>query len=60
MRHDWVFDVLSDLRDYADANQLPGLAAKVAETLTLAQQEIAAAGSAAGSGPVTTTLIRAQ
>jgi hypothetical protein len=40
MRHDWVFDVLADLHSYALANDLPDLADKVAETLTLARREI--------------------
>jgi hypothetical protein len=44
MRHDWVFDVLSDLLSYATQNGLPQLAAKVSETIDVAQREIAAAG----------------
>ena len=42
MRHDWIFDVLSDLKAYAIKNDLPALAAKVDETLTLARAEVAA------------------
>jgi hypothetical protein len=41
MRHDWIFDVLSDLCSYATQNDLPGLAAKVSETLAEARREIA-------------------
>ena len=48
MRHDWVFDVLADLHSYALANDLPDLADKVAETLTLARREIGP-----GNDPVT-------
>lgn len=43
MRHDWVFDVLSDLLTYATQNGLPRLAAKVTETIDEARSEIAAA-----------------
>lgn len=43
MRHDWIFDVLSDLHDYATRNELPGLAAKVLDALDEARREIAAA-----------------
>jgi hypothetical protein len=37
MRHDWVFDVLSDLLTYATQNGLPRLAAKVSESIDVAQ-----------------------
>ena len=40
MRHDWIFDTLSDLADYASRNDLPELARKVEETLIAARQEI--------------------
>ncbi len=43
MRHDWVFDVLSDLLTYATQNGLPKLAEKVSETIDVARGEIAAA-----------------
>lgn len=42
MRHDWVFDVLSDLLTYATQNGLPRLAAKVSETIDEARREIGA------------------
>lgn len=42
MRHDWVFDVLSDLLAYATQNRLPRLAAKVSETIDVAKSEIGA------------------
>ena len=38
MRHDWIFDVLSDLQAYATAERLARLAAKVEETLDVARQ----------------------
>ena len=41
MRHDWVFDVLGDLKSYARANGLPELAAMAEETLKVAMAEIA-------------------
>lgn len=44
MRHDWVFDVLSDLLSYATLNGLPRLASKVSETIDEARSEIAGAG----------------
>ena len=42
MRHDWIYDVLSDLKAYAAANRLPALAAKADEALVVARAEIAA------------------
>ncbi len=44
MRHDWVFDVLSDLLAYATRNGLPRLAAKVSEAIEEARREIDAPG----------------
>jgi hypothetical protein len=41
MRHDWIFDVLSDLLAYATQNDLPGLAARVSEAISEARKEIA-------------------
>ena len=42
MGHDWVFDVLEDLKSYATANGLLALAAKADEALKVAAAEIAA------------------
>ena len=42
MRHDWIFDVLTDLRCYAQANGLTALADKAAEMLLVARAEISA------------------
>ena len=42
MGHDWVFDVLADLKSYAEANGLPELAAMADQTLAVARAEIAA------------------
>lgn len=41
MGHDWVYDVLADLKSYARANGLPELAAMADETLKVAMAEIA-------------------
>ena len=41
MRHDWVFDILKDLRAYAERNGLPALAARVEAALAVAEVEIA-------------------
>jgi hypothetical protein len=48
-RHDWIFDVLSDLHDYALVNELPELAASVEVTLAVARRE--AAGTEGPSDP---------
>ncbi len=42
MRHDWIFDVLTDLRAYAEKNDLPLLAAQADAALRVARAEIAA------------------
>lgn len=43
MPHEWVFEVLKDLRSYAVRNGLRDLAASVEETLAVAELEISAA-----------------
>ena len=43
MRHDWVFDVLRDLKAYAQTNGLTALAIKADEALRIARAEIVAA-----------------
>ena len=52
MRHDWVFDVLSDLLTYATQNGLPRLASKVSETIDEARSEIAASGEGQDEPPM--------
>ena len=54
MGHDWVFDVLRDLRAYALANGFAGLAAKVDEALLIATEEIMPGTSANGPDSSTT------
>lgn len=46
MRHDWIFDVLTDLRSYALQNELCDLAEQVDVTLRTARREVAAAARA--------------
>lgn len=41
MRHDWIFDVLTDLRSYALQNGLPELAEQVDITLRTARRCVA-------------------
>jgi hypothetical protein len=48
MRHDWIFDVLNDLRRYALANDLPAVAAQAEQALAVARAEIAAHGAPGG------------
>jgi hypothetical protein len=56
MGHDWIFDVLKDLRTYALSNDLPALAAKAEDALRVAEVEIAektreGSGGAQSGGP---------
>ena len=48
MRHDWIFDVLSDLKAYAIQNDLAALAVKVEEAMVIARAEIEAEGPEGG------------
>ncbi|NBE07803.1 hypothetical protein [Paragemmobacter ruber] len=50
MRHDWVFEVLADLAEYADRNGLPRLAQIAEEALQVARDEIRS-GSGGGDDP---------
>lgn len=53
MTHDWILDVLRDLRAYATANAMPALATKAEEALRVAEAELASRrlGPAAGAVP---------
>ncbi len=42
MRHDWIFNVLRDLRSYAEKNNLPAIAVAAERALDVAHAEIAA------------------
>lgn len=41
MRHEWIFDVLKDLRNYAQKNGLPAIATEAERALDVARQELA-------------------
>jgi hypothetical protein len=41
MRHEWIFDVLADLRAYAEQNNLPAFAAHITAALRVADLEVA-------------------
>lgn len=43
MRHDWILDVLRDLRAYAQMNGMPALATKAQDALDVAIVEMQAA-----------------
>ena len=47
MGYDWIFDVLKDLKAFAEANDMPELAAKSEEALTVATAEVAVRTDAA-------------
>ena len=52
MRHDWIFDVLTDLRSYAVQNGLRDLADQVEITLHAARRDVAAADQPKGGADV--------
>lgn len=41
MGHDWILSVLSDLKTYAEQNDLPSLAGQLTDTAVVASAEIA-------------------
>lgn len=51
MRHEWVFDVLSDLLAYANQNGLPRLAARVSDAIDEARSEIGASDDGPEDAP---------
>jgi len=50
MRHDWIIDVLTDLKSFARANALDALAEQLDEAQLVAQVEIASGAEGAGIG----------
>ena len=50
MGHDWILDVLSDLKAFARANDMPTLAAHLDDASYVAQIEIASAAEGDGLG----------
>jgi hypothetical protein len=49
MRHDWIIEVLTDLRAYAERNSLARIAQGTDDLLALARAEIASGGPVEGS-----------
>lgn len=49
MPHDWIFEVLEDLRSFALANDLQALAAQINTTLKVAEAEVSARGEGFGA-----------
>ena len=54
MRHDWIFDVLADLRSYAQKNNLPDTAEGAEGLLRLVRAEVAARSTDGEGGDGTT------
>ena len=46
MRHAWILEVLTDLRTYAEGNDLPLIAAAADRTIDVARAEITAVNDA--------------
>jgi hypothetical protein len=42
MGHDWLFEVLADMKAYAERHGMSALAAKIAETEEVARADVAA------------------
>jgi hypothetical protein len=51
MRHAWIFDVLADLKLYAERNGLSATALKAAEALAVARAEVGTADAKAEPPP---------
>lgn len=50
MTNNWMLDVLADLRQFADQNDMPGLAAQLTQASTVARDEIRAKAACAARG----------
>lgn len=50
MGHDWIIDVLTDLKTFAAANDLEALAAKLDDTELFAKAELASHGKGTDRG----------
>ncbi len=50
MSHDWILDVLSDLKTYARANGMPSLAAQLDDAAFVAAAELVSATERNGIG----------
>jgi len=51
MGYEWIFDVLKDLRSFAQVNGMSALAAKADEALKIAAVEVSVLKDASQSGP---------
>jgi hypothetical protein len=60
MGHDWIIDVLTDLRTFAVANDLDALAAKLDDTQLVAEAEIGARGKGMSRGLLGTSASTGQ
>lgn len=54
MQHDWILDVLADLRSFAMTNGLPALAEQLEDSRMVAMAEVASLEEGAGVGLRTT------
>jgi hypothetical protein len=50
MRHNWIIDVLADLRSYAEVNNLPDIALAAQQALDVAAAEISAVAGSESNG----------
>ncbi|SMX47341.1 hypothetical protein [Maliponia aquimaris] len=50
MGHDWILDVLTDLKTFARANGMPSLAAQLDDATFVAQAEITSQAEGKGIG----------
>lgn len=57
MGHDWMFEVLADMKAYAERHGMSALAAKIAETEEVARADVAAAAQES-DGSVPTKPVR--
>ena len=56
MQHDWILDVLADIRTYAQSNGLSAVAEQIEDARTVAMAEFASGTeeTALGGGPIET------
>ena len=50
MTNGWMLDVLADLRQFADQNDMPGLAAALTRTSVVARDELCAKAASTAEG----------
>ena len=49
MEHDWLFEVLADIKTYAERHGMSDLSAKIAEAEATARKEVARTGPSGDS-----------